>query len=135
MKVGAFEILLFFICLNLACGILHEMEALPFSIEGVETVDSINALFVTRIGGSIAIIAGGVFAGLLLGVLVQAATIAIVIAAISFLFPIFEWLFSGFPNLLLALGVPSIIYYSISVLIGVTWVWFLIGIVAQRYME
>ena len=135
MKTGAFEILLFFICLNLACGILHEMEILPVSIEPVETVDSMNALFVVRIGGGVALIAGGVFAGLLLGVLVQAATIAIVIAAINFLFPIFEWIFTGFPNLLLALGVPSIIYLSINVLIGVTWVWFLIGIVAQRYME
>lgn len=135
MKIGAFEILLFFICLNLSCFILNEMEALPYYIEPVETVESINAQFVTTIGGAIAIIGGGVFAGLLIGAIVQAAAIALVIAALSFLVPLFDWIIMGFPKMLIALGVPEPIYLALGVLVGVTWVWFLIGIVAQRYME
>ena len=135
MKVGAFEVLLFFICLNLSCFVLNEMEALPVSIQPTETPASINALFVTNVGGAIAIIGGGVFAGLLLGALVQAAAIALVIAVLSFLVPIFNWIFAGFPKLLLQMGLPEPIYLVITVLVGVVWVWFLIGIVGQRYME
>jgi len=111
------------------------MEALPYYIEPVETVESINAQFVTTIGGAIAIIGGGVFAGLLIGAIVQAAAIALVIAALSFLVPLFDWIIMGFPKMLIALGVPEPIYLALGVLVGVTWVWFLIGIVAQRYME
>ena len=135
MKIGAFEILLFFICLNLSCFVLNEMDALPVRIEPAETPDSINALFVTNIGSAIAIIGGGVFAGLLLGALVQAAAIALVIATLSFLVPVFDWIFSGFPKMLLLMGLPEPIYLVVGVLVGLTWVWFLIGIVGQRYME
>lgn len=135
MKVGAYEILLFFICLNLACFVVNEAQVLPHSIEPVETPESINQQFVIRIGGGLAVISGGVFAGLLIGALVQAATVAIIIAALSFLVPVFDWVFLGFPKMLILLGVPEPIYLVVGVLVGVTWVWFLIGIVGQRYMQ
>jgi len=135
MRTGAFEILIFFICLNLGVGILHEMDALPYSIEAIETPQSIEDRIITNLGGSIAILIGGIFTGLLLNALAQGAAIALVIAALNMLVPLFDWLILGFPKLLISFGVPEIIYYPIVILVGVTWVWFLIGIVAQRYME
>lgn len=135
MRIGAFELLLFFVCMNLGCFILNEMDALPYAIEGVETPDSINDRFVTSIGGSIAIIAGGVLTGLLLNALAQGAVIALIIAALNFLVPVFDWIFLGFPKMLSLMGLPEPIWLAVSVLIGIVWVWFLIGIVAQRYME
>ena len=135
MRIGAFEILLFFICLNLSCYVLHEMDALPESMEALETPESINQQFYYTIGGSIAIISGGILAGLMVSAVIQGATIALIIAALSWLVPILNWIFSGFPRMLMLMGIPLPIWTSIQVLIGVVWVWFLIGIVAQRYME
>lgn len=135
MKIGAFEILLFFVCLNLACFVLHTMEALPYAIEATETPESIVDRFYSSLGGSIAILAGGSLAGVILGSLAYGASIALVIAALNLLFPIFEWIFLGFPKFLQVMGVPEVIYLVVSVVVSITWVWFLIGIVAQRYME
>ena len=135
MKIGAFEILLFFVCLNLSFYLLDYMEFLPYSVEAVETPSSINALIVERLGGSIAIIIGGVLAGLLVSAIIQGAAIALVIAALNLLIPVFDWIVLGFPKFLTKIGVPEPIYLALSVLIGLVWVWFLIGIVAQRYME
>jgi len=135
MRVGAFEILLFFICLNLSCFILNEMDALPETVQATETPASINDQFLLGIGSSIAIIMGGVIAGMLVSAVIQGAAVALVIAAISWLVPVADWLFLGFPKMLMLMGLPDPIWLSLQVLIGIVWVWFLIGIVAQRYME
>jgi len=135
LKVGAFEILLFFVCLNLSFYIIDYMDFLPYSIQATETPTSINAQITGRIGSSIAIMIGGVLCGLLVSALIQGAAIALVLAALNLLFPIFEWIFLGFPKFLTKIGVPEPIYLALSVLIGLVWVWFLVGIVAQRYME
>lgn len=135
MRVGAFEILLFFICLNLSCYVLHEMDALPETIEAMETPESINQQFYYSIGTSLAIIAGGTIAGLVVSAVIQGAAIALVVAALSWLVPILNWIFFGFSNMLSLMGIPAPIWAIVQVLIGVVWVWFLIGIVAQRYME
>lgn len=134
-RTGAFEILFFFICLNLGCYLIQEFNFLGYSIQAVETPASIEETFLTNLGGSIAIIMGGTIAGLLLNAIAQGAIIALVIAAINMLFPVFNWVVAGFPNLLEAMGVPEPIPLILKVVVGIVWVWFLIGIVAQRYME
>ena len=46
-----------------------------------------------------------------------------------------DWVFFGVVDLFDAIGVPSVISIVIQILVGTVWVWFLIGLVAQRYME
>lgn len=135
MKIGAFELLLFFICINLSCYILNTIEVLPDTTLATETPQSINDQFALGIGGSIAIVMGGVIAGMMVSAVIQGAAIALIIAAISWLVPIADWIFLGFPKMLALIGLPEPIWLAIQVLIGLVWVWFLIGIVAQRYME
>lgn len=135
MKVGAFEILLFFVCLNLSCYILVEMEALPYYIEGIETTTSIETMTINKILGSIAIVIAGTFVGVLFNAVTQAAAIAMIVATLNYLIEVVEWILFGFPKLLTLFGVPSIIYTVLATLLGLVWFWFLIGIVAQRYME
>ena len=107
MRVGAFEILLFFICLNLSCYVLNEMDVLPETIQTTETPESLNNRFILGIGGSIAIVMGGIVAGLMLSSIIQGATIALVIAAVTWLAPIADWIFLGFPRMIQLMGVPD----------------------------
>ena len=113
MKVGAFEILLFFICLNLGCFILNEMEALPFTIQSTETPLSIR-----NVVASVGLITVGVVVGFLIGAIWQGAVIAIIIASLSLVLPIANWVFFGVVDLFDALGVPTIISTVIQILVG-----------------
>lgn len=130
MKIGAFEILLFFVCLNLGCFILNEMDALPYSTQPTETPLSIR-----NVVASVGIISVGVVVGFLVGAIWQGAVIAVIIASLSLVLPIADWVFFGVVDLFDALGVPTVISTVIQILVGTVWVWFLIGLVAQRYME
>lgn len=130
MKIGAFEILLFFICLNLGCYILNEMEALPITIQSTETPLSIR-----NVVASVGIITVGVVVGFLIGAIWQGAVIAIIIASLSLVLPMANWVFFGVVDLFDAIGVPTVISTVIQILVGTVWVWFLIGLIAQRYME
>ena len=135
MKVNAFGVLFFFICLNLSCYVLNEIEAVPYYMEGVETPESIKDITYTRVLSSISILVGGTLVGILFNTLVYGATIALIICVINLIFPVVDWLILGFPNLLLQMGVPEVIYTVIGTLFAAVWFWFLLGIIAQRYME
>jgi len=134
-RVGVFEIILFFVCLNLACYFLNEIEAIPYALEGIETPETIMEQTSLQLFSSIAVVISGTFAGFIVGSIVAGASIALVLAAIMYVLPILQWVFFGFPNVLLFMGVPSVITTVIQVLIGVVFFWFLIGLIAQRYME
>ena len=134
-RTGVFEILLFFVCLNLGCYFISSIGAIPFNVEGLETPESIMARFDITLFSSIAILIGGTFAGLLLNSVVQGAVIALAIAAINLVMPLLTWVLFGTPVLLALLGVPPIITTIISVPIAMVFFWFLIGLIAQRYME
>lgn len=142
MRVGAFEILLFFICINMSIGILNGMNILStpagdeaYRIEPTETTASIESTLVSNLAGSITIAIGAMFAGVLFNAVTQGAVIALILFTLNLLLPIFTWLFGGLPDLLISMGVPDIIYTPLVILVGFVWGWFLLGIVAQRYME
>lgn len=136
MRIGAFEILFFFICLNLSFYVINETQAIPeHSIEGVETPASIEAMTIDRIvaGGVILVI--GTLISIALKQYVLGGTITVILFALELVAPVVDWVLFGFPRFLTIIDVPPVISTALTTIFAVVWFWFLIGLISQRYME
>jgi len=128
MRGIAFDILLFYICLNLALGFLATVNALPgYNVPPASTASQLGffdkALSYTDIA-SIAVpgAIGGVIAILMGHALLGGAILVITAAGIAF--PIVRVLILGFPTLLSNLNVPSPVVVVLQVLTGLVWLVF-----------
>lgn len=134
-KIGAFEIVLFFVCLNLSCWLMSEIQVIPFELEGIENPTSITSNFEVQVFAGITLVSGGILAGLLVGSVLVGAVVALTITAITFIVPTLLWVINGLPMMLVMLGVPSIITTILGVLISMVFMWFIVGLLAQRRLE
>lgn len=135
MKLTAFGIIFFFICLNLSFYVINQTELFPYYIPGTETPQSIENMTYLKIISSVAILITGTLVGIFLNVLVQASSIALIIAVLNYLYEPITWVFTGFPLFLSRMGVPLVIYTVVEVIFAFTFFWFLVGIIGQRYTE
>lgn len=134
MRVTAYALIVFFICLNLSFYIIAETEVLPEYKAPYEKPTGIESQFtnvltltiVTVIGAGISAIMGRFLLG---------ATISLIIWVLGYFLPIVSWVFVGFPRFLAQMGVPEVIYVSLSALMAVVWFWFIMGVFSQRTLE
>jgi len=137
MRVTAYSILLFFVCLNVSLYLLAETEVLPYYQPAYESPSDIT----TRLVGSLTILTVGALVAFVVGNwLVGAAALALF--ALNLLVPVFSWIFFGFPNFLTQLASATgdsalvlTVTGSMNALMAVVWFWFLIGFISQRTME
>ena len=138
MKLEAYDVILFYICLNLACGIIVEGPILPGSYAQpassaeqmpfwgtVSSLTVISSIAIPGIGGLIAIITGHALFGAAL----------LILAALTYLFPILQWIINGFPVFIANMGVPTIIYLPIQVLVGFIFMVFIIEFLGGRQVS
>jgi len=138
MRQAAYNLVLFYICINLACGFIIETGLLPGSqIQPASSAEqmpfwstassltTISSIAIPGIGGLIAVITGHLFFGAAL----------LVLAALTYLFPIFQWLINGFPVFIAHLNVPTPIYAVLQVLIGFIVIVFIIEFMGGRQVS
>ena len=138
MRQVAYNIILFYICLNLACGFIIETELLPGSyIQPASSAEqmpfwgtassltTISSIAIPGIGGLIAVLTGHLFFGAAL----------LILAALTYLFPIIQWLINGFPVFIANLNVPLPIYAVIQVLVGFVVIVFIIEFMGGRQVS
>ncbi len=138
MRGIAFDILLFYICLNLSCWLIVETNILPgISVQPesspeqmpfwgtVSSLTTISSIAIPGIGGLIAIITGHLLFGAAL----------LVLAALTYFFPIVQWLINGFPIFIANLDLPIPIYLIIQVLVGFCFLIFIIEFMGGRQIS
>lgn len=142
MKLTAFLIIAFFVCLNVCLYIISETAVLPYSeTSPYETPSGISTkLFYVDLSTGNLLIAGtqliiGTILGFIAGHLIFGGTVAIILFAMTLIFPIVKWVVFGLPTFLAQMGVSIIIYESITALLALVWFWFILGFVAQRQLE
>lgn len=143
MRVTAFSIILFFVCLNVALYIVHETQVLPFSQEPYEDPGDFTTTGTIsyRLAGSLTLL--GVTA--MVAILSKNTYIALAgltIWVADIFFPVFHWILFGFPEfatrLAAASGSPSQVYVvttAMNALVAAVWFWFILGFVSGRSME
>jgi hypothetical protein len=145
MRVTAFSVILFFVCLNLALFATHEAQVLPYSQEPYEDPGDVTiagsgisyrfAASVTVLGvtAMVAILSKNTYIGL--------AGLAIWVADIFF--PIMHWVLFGFPEFLAiftaSAGANAAQLYIITgmttALMSLVWFWFILSFVSGRTVE
>ena len=142
MRLGAFGIILFFICLNVSLFMLNEAQVVgDFVQPPYEEPDDITGFLVfTDPTGTTLLtftmeLGAGVIFGLITGSLIAGGTVALVLAAITMFIPTARWVIFGFPVFLAQMQVPSFIVMTIEVLMAVVWFWFILGFIGQRQLE
>lgn len=142
MRVTAFTILLFFVCLNLSLYFINETQILPNMEQPPYTApEDIGSRLILvdvsaqnlLLGGSI--LAVGFIVGWITGRMIYGGTVAIILFAMDLLFPVVRWTLFGFPLFLNQLGVHYALTTIISVLVSLVYFWFIIGFIGQRQME
>lgn len=142
MRITAFSLILFFICLNLSIYLINETGALtgvgksPYTnpdeitwlIMGIDISSGDLVLGVVTIGVGFAV-------GLLTGQLILGGTLALILFAINLVIPVLKWVLFGFPIFLGQLGVPPAIATTLEALMAVVWFWFFLGFFSQRTVE
>lgn len=137
MRLTAYSIILFFVCLNVSLYLVNELQVIPFGLEPYESPGDIT----TRLVGGFAILT----VGALIEVIAQNwlfGAAALVLFALDYLLPIFHWIFFGFPEFVTmvaaASGNAALIYTvtgALNALMAVVWFWFFMGFLTARYME
>jgi hypothetical protein len=142
MKLTAFLIIAFFVCLNVCLYIISETAVLPYSeTSPYETPSGISSklLHVDLSTGNLAIAGTQLVIFIILsyitGHLIFGGTVAIILFAMELFFPIVKWVVFGLPTFLQQMGVSIVIYESITALLALVWFWFILGFVAQRQLE
>lgn len=138
MRVTAYSIILFFVCLNVSLYLVNELQVIPFGLAPYESPDAIS----TRLVGGFAILTVTMLVSALLGRLVYGAAIGLVLFALDIMLPIFHWIFFGFPEFMTMVaatsGNPGLIYVvtgALNALMAVVWFWFFMSFLTARYME
>lgn len=142
MKLTAFGIILFFVCLNLSLYLINETSVLPsYQQSPYETPEGISGRLVhldlstSNLAIGTTLLAVFVVIGYITGHLLFGGTVAIILFAFDLLFPVAKWIVFGFPIFLAQMGVPLVVYTTLTALFSVVWFWFLLGLVAQRQLE
>lgn len=142
MRVTAFSILLFFVCLNLSLYFINETQVLPNMEQPPYTApEDMASRFILvdvsagnlLIGGSV--LAVGFIVGWITGRMIYGGTVAIILFAMDLLFPVVRWTLFGFPLFLNQLGVHYALTTVLSTLVSLVFFWFIIGFIGQRQME
>lgn len=139
MRVTAYSLVLFFVCLNLSLFLLNNTQVLPdYRVSPFEEPEGIQAHLISfDISGSTLLMAGTalsvwVIISALTGNLIFGGTVALILFALTMLFPVVRWILYGFPIFLQQVGVPTVIVTVIEALMAVVWFWFILGFVGQR---
>jgi len=137
MAISAKDLMLFYICLNLAIFVVSQMNLLPYSMNpqappqtfldllNVPDIQYLIAPTITGIGGLISIMLGH---NLLGGAL-------IVYGALTLIFPPLQLAIIGIPQLIAVLGLPEPIPTVLTVLCSFIWFVFVIEFMAGRKIE
>lgn len=150
MKVALYDLILFFVCLNLAVYLVNETHLVgDFYIPPYEEPSNILSRLVTlnltgvdlRFGGTTLAVGGLV--GLITGNLVYGGILALILFALDLFIPFAKWVLFGFPTFINQLaeidGVadPSLVAVAlvIQVLMSVVWFWFILGLISQRKLD
>lgn len=142
MRISAFSLILFFICLNLSIYLINANQVLtgvgksPYTdpteisglVLGLDITGENLVLGVVTIGVGFAV-------GLLTGQLILGGTLALVLFAINLVIPILKWILFGFPIFLGQIGVPPSIVITLEALMSIVWFWFFLGFFSQRTVE
>ena len=135
--ISAKDLMLFYICLNLAIFVVSQMNLLPYSMNpqappqtfldllNVPDIQYLIAPTVTGIGGLIGIFLGH---GLLGGAL-------LVVAALTLIFPPLQFAIIGVPQLIAILGLPDPVSTTLKVLCSFIWFIFIIEYLGGRKVE
>lgn len=142
MRLTAFDILLFFVALNVAIYLINETAILPYWQQSpYETPTGIQGkLAIVDLSTGNLILSGvtlGVVTALgwITGHLIFGGTVAIFLAALNLVSGIVSWIIFGFPKFLAQMGVPDVVWGSLAAMMSVVWFWFFLGFLAQRPME
>lgn len=142
MRVTAFGLILFFVCLNISLFIYSQAnffsrkEDLPY-----ELPENIMSKFVSLDASSDNLMIGIVtvsvlgIIGWITGRLLLGGFVALVIFALELAFPILKWVILGFPIFLLQIGVPLFIVTGLNALMAVVWFWFILTLIGTRVVE
>jgi len=142
MKLTAFGIILFFVCLNVSLYLINETAVLPHwqqspyeepsGIIGrlIHLDLSAENLLIGIVPLTVSWILGWISGHLLFG-----GTLGIIIFAMDLCFPVIKWVVFGLPIFLSQMGVPLVVYTSMTALMSVVWFWFLLSFIAQRQLE
>lgn len=146
--IKASSIVLFFVALNVALYLVNQTQVIPSteSVQPIYTPDTISIAFLDvnpfTVGGSIAIVGVGILTGWLMGKVIYGASIAVLLFVADKLSGIVSWVFFGFPKFVAAWAAVSgdptqvnIIAGAAYALMSVPFLWFLMGLVAQRPIE
>lgn len=138
MRVTAFSLLLFYVCLNISIYLVAETEVLPYYIPPHESPE--NMLIVTMIGAISFMTVTGIVSSIIGNWLFGAASLTV--WAISYILPIFKWVFWGFPEFLIMIAYttenPALVLTvvtSVNALMAVVWFGFFMGFVSQRSID
>lgn len=147
MKLTAFAILLFFVCLNVSLYLINETAILPYWKQSpYEEPSGIVGRLIhldlslenLAIGGTTLTVSA--ILGLITGHLIFGGTVAIILFAFDLFFPVVKWVVFGLPSFLgqmldtTDVRVVAVIS-GLTALMSVVWFWFLLGFVAQRSLE
>lgn len=142
MKITAFGLIVFFVCMNVSLYVINETAILPYAkinpyeepsgITGrLVSVDLSNGtLMIAGTGLVMAVIIGWATGNLLLG-----GMLGVILFGLSIFFPIVSWVVLGLPRFLAQMGVPLVIYTSLTALMSLIWFWFILSFIAQRQLE
>jgi hypothetical protein len=142
LRISAFGLILFFVSLNISLYLINETAILPsYSQSPYESPQNIQAKLVhldlsaeNLMIGIVAAAASGLI-GLITGHLLFGGTVALIFLAMDILFPIVKWVVFGLPEFMRQMGVPEILYVSVTALMSLVWFWFLVGLIVQRPLE
>lgn len=73
--------------------------------------------------------------GYITGHLIFGGTVAIILFAFDLFIPVVKWVIFGLPTFMAQMGVPLVVYTSVTALMSCVWFWFILSFVAQRQLE
>lgn len=142
MKISAFGLILFFVCLNISLYLISVFGVLPsFQQSPYETPENITTKLVhlDLSGGTliIGIVAAGVggLVSLITGHLLFGGTVALVFLALDIIFPLVRWIVFGLPEFMRQMGMAPELYGAVTALMALVWFWFIVGLIIQRPLE
>ncbi len=138
MRLSAFSIMAFFVCMNLSLYLLNQTSILGSGIgispySSPEDMNFISANLGTQgivIAGST--ITAALIIGYFAGNMIVGGTVGLILLALELIFPVVRWMLFGFPLFLADIGVPDMISSVIIVIMSFVWFWFFISLFAER---
>jgi hypothetical protein len=138
MRLTAYTIMLFFVCLNVAfymmnqTAVLGSMQRSPYS-----TPADITSMFISfNPNGTTLLISGVLISvgiiGWLAGGFVFGASTAILLGLLNLILVPVQWVVGGFPQFLGSIGVDPTIVTGITTLLAVVYFWFFLSFLSQR---